>query len=156
MILVTLSIIIKSFFFLRIFSSLSFLVSMFQQVINDLKPFLGLFAIILFLLSLILGIIDWGQYEYDNDRLVREIQYTSTGPDKEYMEMPKIFSRFIYMARLSIGDNNFDGSTYLKGFQNHAFWFLFIISNILTTIIFLNFVIAEVGNSYNMIRVCLH
>jgi len=60
MVIVALVILIKSFFFLRIFKKLSALVSMLQQVFIDLIPFFLFFTIILVVLGLILGVIDWG------------------------------------------------------------------------------------------------
>lgn len=108
------------------------------------------------MLSMMLSIIDWGQYEFDNDPVVRVVQYTSTGPDKEYLLMPKFFARFIHLLRASIGDNNYDASTYLIGYQNHLYWIIFMLANGLLTIVFMNFIIAEVGNSYNVIMESLH
>jgi hypothetical protein len=65
---------------------------------------------------MILGIIDWGQYEYSDNDETRGIQYTSTGPDKEYMMIHKIISRFFHIMRLSVASFDFNAATYLGTF----------------------------------------
>lgn len=85
MVLTAITMMMKTFYFLRLLNSMSFLVSMLQQVIVSLKPFLVLLVIFYIGFAVILGVIDWGQYEYDDNPVVRKVQYTSTGPDKEYM-----------------------------------------------------------------------
>lgn len=62
----------------------------------------------------------------------------------------------IYMMRISIADNDFDGSTYLPVFQNVLFCILFVVSTVVMTVIFMNFIIAEVSNSYSVIKHTLH
>lgn len=155
MLLVCLVLMLKTFFFLRIFKQVSFLVSMLKQVMIDIMPFMSFFAIILFMFSLLVSVYDWGQYEYDNDAAVRGIQYTSTGPDKEYMQLNKLAARFLFVYRQSVGDNNYDASTYLPQFQNSLYWISWSMQHLLSVIIFLNFVIAEVSNSYNMVKMTL-
>lgn len=152
MLLVCLVLMLKTFFYLRIFKQVSFLVSMLKQVMIDIIPFMTFFAIILFMFSLLVSVIDWGQYEYDNLQTVRGIQYTSTGPDKEYMQLHKLAARFIYVYRKAIGDNNYDASTYLPQFQNGLFWVQYVMQHIISVIIILNFVVAEVSNSYNTVK----
>ena len=63
MILVTLIMLFKTFFFLRIFIKLSNLVAMFSQVVNDLKVFILFYAILVWMFSLIFNILQMGNYE---------------------------------------------------------------------------------------------
>ena len=109
------------------------------------------------ILGLILGIIDWGQYEYSDDPVTKGIQYTSTGPDKEYMLLHKVATRVFHIMRMSIGDFNFDASTYLTHtYQNYLYWMVYFLSTFLTCIIFMNFIIAEVSASYQTVVDTLH
>jgi hypothetical protein len=156
MVIVALVLLIKSFFFLRIFKELSALVSMLQQVFIDLIPFFCFYTILLLILGLILGVIDWGQYEYNDDREIREIRYSVGGPDKEYLLLHKIASRVFHIMRMSIGDFNFDASIYLPDYQNYLYWMLYFLSTFLTCIIFMNFIIAEVSASYQNVKDTLH
>jgi hypothetical protein len=73
MVSVTFIMLIKTFFYLRVFDSMSFLVSMLKQVFLDLRPFMAFLLILYWILALILSAIDWGNYEFDNDISVRGI-----------------------------------------------------------------------------------
>jgi hypothetical protein len=147
---------IKTFFYLRIIDSLSFLVSMLMQVFIDLGPFMLFYFILLVINACLLSIIDWGNYEFDDNDAVRLVQYTSTGPDKEYMLINKFLARMISIVRISLGDNNFDASTYLDQVSNTFFWIIWLMTAIICNIIFMNFIIAEVGASYNSVMETLH
>ena len=61
-----------------------------------------------------------------------------------------------HIMRMSIGDFNFDASTYLPPYQNYLYWMVYFLSTFLTCIIFMNFIIAEVGASYNKVKDTLH
>ena len=56
------------------------------------------------------------------------------------------------MFRMSLGDFDFGESTFLDPFDNYWFWITWAISVIVTMVVFLNFIIAEVGNSYNIVN----
>ena len=58
---------IKTFFFLRIFEDLSFLVTMVKQVFFDLKVFLFFFAILLFMFAIVMSVLDLRNYEYSDN-----------------------------------------------------------------------------------------
>jgi len=60
----------------------------------------------------------------------------------------KFFARIIVILRMSLGDFDFAASTYLSVFDQKVFWFIFLISVVVTNIIFMNFIIAEVSSSY--------
>lgn len=71
-ILVILMAIIKTFFFLRIFGSLSYIVTMLTHVIYDLRIFLLFYFMLIFMFSLIFGVLGIGQEEIANaDRRLR-------------------------------------------------------------------------------------
>lgn len=139
---------IKTFFYLRIIDSLSFLVSMLMQVFIDLGPFMLFYFILLMINACLLSIINWGNYEFEDDPILRNVQYTSTGPDKEYMLINKFIARMIVILRISLGDNDFNSSTNLDQFGSTLFWFIWLMAAIICNIIFMNFIIAEVGASY--------
>ena len=62
MILVVFMLLMKTFFFLRIFKSMSFLVTMLRCVIYDLRIFLTFYAIITVLFSLFIDILGIGNF----------------------------------------------------------------------------------------------
>lgn len=139
---------IKTFFYLRIIDSLSFLVSMLMQVFIDLGPFMLFYFILLMINACLLSIINWGNYEFEDDIILRNVQYTSTGPDKEYMLINKFIARMIVILRISLGDNDFNSSTNLDQFGSTLYWLIWLLAAIICNIIFMNFIIAEVGASY--------
>lgn len=62
MILVVFMLLMKTFFFLRIFESLSYIVTMIRSVIFDLRVFLSFYAIITVLFSLLIDILGIGNF----------------------------------------------------------------------------------------------
>lgn len=70
--------------------------------------------------------------------------------------MPKLFARVIAILRISVGDFNFDASTYMDEFVNGIYWTVFIIFVTMTCIIYMNFIIAEVSASYQTVKDKIH
>ena len=139
---------LKTMFFLRIFDSLSTIVTMFIRVVIDLIPFLLFYGILLVMFACSLAIIDYSNFEFDDDYDIRTVQSLPTGPDREYARMNKMFARVIAVLRISIGDFGFDSTQYMDQFTNSFYWVLFVIICMWTCIIFLNFIIAEVSAKY--------
>ena len=50
---------VKTLFFLRIFDNLSYLVTLIRSVIWDLRIFMCFYLIMIFMFSLILGVMGW-------------------------------------------------------------------------------------------------
>ena len=57
------------------------------------------------------------------------------------------------MLRISLGDFDFGESTKLNSFDNSLYWITWLFLVTLTCIIFLNFIIAEVSESYAKVNV---
>lgn len=62
MILVVFMLLMKTFFFLRIFENMSYIVTMLRNVVYDLRIFLSFYAIITTLFSLLIGILGIGNF----------------------------------------------------------------------------------------------
>lgn len=62
MIIVVVMILFKTFFFLRVFEQISYIVTMIRTVFVDLMPFLFFFAILTLLFSLMIGILGIGNF----------------------------------------------------------------------------------------------
>jgi hypothetical protein len=67
MICLTMLILIKTFFYLRIFGDLTQLVIMIKSVISDLTTFMVFFVLLLVSFSLILSILGFGNFESADD-----------------------------------------------------------------------------------------
>lgn len=63
------------------------------------------------------------------------------------------FGNIIKVFKAAVGDYSLIGSSlYLTQYENYLFWLIFLSILVFTNIIFLNFVIAEAGNSYSNIN----
>lgn len=67
LILVTLLMLIKTFFYLRIFSQLSYIVTMMKNVFFDLRVFMLFYLILILMCSVILGILRIGNVDSDHE-----------------------------------------------------------------------------------------
>lgn len=56
------------------------------------------------------------------------------------------------VLRMSLGDFDFDASEHLSVGENILYWITVFLIIMMTCIVFLNFIIAEVSNSYQNIK----
>ena len=63
-----------------------------------------------------------------------------------------MFGNFITCLRISLGDFDFDGASMLTPNENALFFIIWLCIVFLTSIIFLNFVIAEATASYESVK----
>ena len=148
MIIVVILALIKTFFFLRIFESLSPIVTMLQNVIYDLRIFLLFYTILLVLFSLLFGILGMGNVKIPGKFKDEWEGETSEFPGEEYKYTGLLVGNFLYTLRASLGDFDFASSTLLEKPENIIFWIVWYTVVVVTCIIFLNFIIAEASNSY--------
>ena len=73
----------------------------------------------------------------------------SVDPAKEYRAIGLSIGEILWTLRLSLGDGAaITASKLLDTWENDIFWILWIIVSIVTSIIFLNFIVAEASASY--------
>ena len=72
----------------------------------------------------------------------------------EYSMLGPFFGNIMSSVRLSLGDFDFSvlSGERLDARQQWLFWFIWVIMVIFATLIFLNFIIAEVSNSYAVVK----
>ena len=74
-------------------------------------------------------------------------------PGEEFKYIGLFVGNVLAVFRAAMGDFSIiNSSLYLSENENMIFWLLFFFILILTNIIFLNFVIAEAGNSYSIVQ----
>lgn len=151
-IIVTFFLLIKTFFFLRIFGELSYLVTMMKQVVYDLKVFMIFYFILIWIAALILNIIELGNFSEHKNVANKKLLKATTYPGIEYKELPKFIRQVFGAIRISLGDFDFSESTRLEHFENIVYWLTWITLVFTTCIVFLNFIIAEVSLSYEKIK----
>lgn len=143
---------IKTFFFMRLFRSMAHLVAMMQQVFIDLQAFLLFFFILLWITSLILSTLQLGNYEGARSANLRAKAQAASYPGIEYQHLPRWLKPIFAVVRIALGDFDYAESVDLPAFENLLYWATWLILVVLTCIIFLNFIIAEVGASYGAVK----
>jgi len=135
MITVVVTSLMQTFFFMRIVGSFSYIVTMIQSVIWDLKVFMVFFFTLMVMLSAVLAVI-----------------FCPTAD--EYSKIGPFFGGIATTIRLSLGDFDFDILTKdvqdggLNTKQHFLYWAVWMLIIIFSCMIFLNFIIAEVSSSY--------
>lgn len=84
LIVVTFILLMKTFFFLRIFKSLAHLVLMMRQVCNDLKAFMIFYTVLLWICGLVFTIIGLGNYDGTSDKNLITLIKKNSYPGVEY------------------------------------------------------------------------
>ena len=155
MILVILLAIVKTFFYLRVFESLSYIVTMLKNVIYDLRVFLIFYFMIIFLFGLIFGVLGVGNMKAPGDYKELRDDPPETYydiPYEEYDHVGMFVGNIIFVMRASIGDFDFGASEFLTQGENYVFWLIWALVVVLLCIIFLNFIISEIGASYDSLK----
>ena len=120
----------KQFFYMRIYAQLSYIVTMMTNVIIDLSVFFVFFGILVFMFSLVFDVI-------------------AKNEAPEYHNISPFFGNMLTTMRLALGDFDF-GILYnpdreLNTRQHILFWVAWCSMIVLSMLIFLNFIIAEVS-----------
>ena len=127
----------KTFFFMRIVKAFSYIVTMIFGVVGDLRVFLLFFVILIVMCSMIFDVIAINNAD----------EYKYIGP---------YFGNMMSTLRLSLGDFDFgvltDSDSDLNESQHFLFWVIWIGIVFFSSLIFLNFIIAEVSNSYANVK----
>ena len=101
---------------MRVFSELTFLVTMLGRVFSDLRAFIFFYFILVFKFALMLAIIDLGQLKLNPDEDVRATLSAKTYPGIEYKHVNEFVAHVFSVIRMSIGDFTFDQATQLNSF----------------------------------------
>lgn len=148
--LVLLLALVKSLFFLRIFDNLSYLVTMIRSVIYDLRIFLIFYIILIFMFSLVMGVLGFQNFTSDQETWEGMLAKNNY-PGIEYSEIGRFFANIITIIRMSMGDFDVNAVVYMDKTSSKIFWFMWIIIVLVTAVIFLNFIVAEASASYEKI-----
>lgn len=108
MTIITFPLITKTFFFLRVFKTLTPIVVMLQRVIYDLKIFMLFFAILILLLSRTFAVLGLGNAAMRTDLTSRQKGrlVTKLRSYKDYQFIGLSWGDFMWTLRISIGDNS--------------------------------------------------
>ena len=124
----------KTFESLRVIQSYSYIVTMIRSVIYDLRVFFSFYTVVLLSFSMILDVVGRSKSE-------------------EYKEVGSMAANILATLRLSLGDFDFSQISDQKlVYMHYVFWAVWVFMVAFSSLIFLNFIIAEVGNSYAKCR----
>lgn len=131
---------LKLFFYMRVVERFSYIVTMIISVFSDLRTFLTFYGILILMFSLIFDVI-------------------SRNPAPEYAKIGPFVGNVFTTLRLSLGDFDFGvleevdpKKGGLDSDQRMLYWIVWLAMVIFSALIFLNFIIAEVSNSYSKIN----
>ena len=156
MIIVTYLMLTKTFFFMRVFRDMSQLVMMMRQVIYDLRVFLMFYFILIWIISLVFNILMVGNYSRLPAEQAQAILGAASYPGREYEFLWKPIGQFFTVIRISLGDFDFGPLQHMGKFEVLVYWVVWLVIVMVTCIIFLNFIIAEVSSSYEKVKVSLN
>jgi len=134
MIVVVYTSLIKTFYFMKIVQQFSYIVTMITSVIVDLRIFLLFFVVLILNFSMVFDVI-------------------SRNNSDEYRKVGPYVGNLLSTLRLSLGDFDFSLIEDKELTKQHVlFWVTWVIMVIFSSLIFLNFIIAEVSNSYQKVK----
>lgn len=129
MITVIFTSLMKQFFFMRVVMGFSYIVTMIVNVVRDLVVFMLFFTILILNFSMVFNVI-------------------AKNESPEYRYIGPMTGNFMSTLRLSLGDFDFSILDDLNSKQHIMFWVIWVVMILFSALIFLNFIIAEVGSSY--------
>jgi hypothetical protein len=150
MCIIVIALLIKTFFFLRIFPTLTPIVVMLTEVIFDLRVFLMFYVILILFFSQIYAVLGLGN-DYSQAYAI-----DPEGFAVEYKSVGLHFGEFLWTFRMSLGDFSAIGAIQtLSQIDNKIFWVMWIWTVIVTCIVFLNFVVCEACASYAKVKLIM-
>lgn len=73
-------------------------------------------------------------------------------PQPEYRELNKFLRNILNALRISLGDNHYAQLDSQTSIEDKIYWGIWTLTFIMACLIFLNFIIAEVCNSYQVAK----
>jgi len=132
---------------------------MITTVIYDLRVFLLFYLILVVLFSMIFAVLGVGNgnvkgsfKDFADDINNRTDLNKPSIPNTEFDNVGLFLGAILSTFRNSLGDFDFDASKYLTSKENYLYWFIWLLCVVFTSIIFLNFVIAETSSSYERVK----
>ena len=121
---------------MKIFMDFSYVVTMIYRVVVDLQSFLFFYFLLMVFLSIILDVL------------------IMTNPDSDYQSVGPFIGNILSLMRISLGDFDFTElqNNSLTPNEHILFWVMWILMVFFSLLIFLNFIIAEVSNSYSVVK----
>ena len=121
----------------RLSDNISFIVRMIIKVAFSIVPFLTLFVSLIIVFSFIVYTLG--------------LNFSSQGPENNPYEAIGLFSYFFFLFRTSTGDFDVEMFQELPLSLQFTLWGFWLVLVLLNTIVFLNFLIAVIGDVYEQV-----
>ena len=97
----------------------------------------------------VLGLGNYKLYGEFRDNFNKDGELDDSAPGVEYKKIGLFFGNILQTVRISMGDfGAIAAADYLTAQENYLFWFIWLLTAVITCIIFLNFIVAEASASY--------
>jgi hypothetical protein len=136
MIICLVSALMKIFFFLRLFNTCTYIVNMIIRVVFDLRVFFTFYLSFIFI----------GSLSFDLIGISDSFKYSKIGP---------FGGSFMMLLQITVGKFEFEVLTAdpdQPDWKHYLFWVIWYSYLLFGNVIILNFIIAEVGNSYATVK----
>lgn len=127
---------IKVFYWMRLFRSSGYYITLILQTINDIKIFMGLVGLILIAFANVFFLLQMNVKPGEEDIVTA---YTTQ----------KMIDSFIAMYMMALGDFNYGGFTTYA--YSGEVWAFFIFGTFICLIVFMNMLIAIMGNTFSAV-----
>jgi hypothetical protein len=125
---------------------------MIARVVKDLQVFTFFFMLLIWMFAILIGVLGLGNLNVDGKFRDQYLE-AETYPGDEFKKLGLFLGNILVVFKAAMGDFALIGpAIYLSDEENIMFWITFLMIIVCTNIIFLNFVIAEAGNSYNIVN----
>ena len=130
---------------------------MLNNVVYNIRIFVNIYLIMLFLFSLMFGVLGLGNHKIPGSYRKKYLKVDGTLDDDHpyhvYSFVGDMIGNLVECLKISLGEYSIIGvSDYLDKRENTTFWFLWFLILITTLIVFLNFLVAETTNSYKVVK----
>ena len=131
------------------------MVVLLQNVFLDLRVVLFFYSILILLLAQFFSIIGLGNSNREGvlkDLIANGTITNGSKPGSEYNSVGLFVGEILWTLRMSVGDfSAIDAASYLTETDFVIFWIVWLITITLTTVIFLNLIVAEASASYSRV-----
>lgn len=124
----------KVFYWMRLFKNTAHFITLIQRTITDTQIFMLMLIIIMCSFGNLFFVIN------NNTKNDESYHYVN-----DYLGI-NVLDAMIAMYMISLGDFDYDG--YSKGHDKYVAWFFFLIGTFLITIVFMNMLIAIMGDTF--------
>lgn len=147
---------IKLFYWMRLFKKYAYFITLLSQTISDIKVFLIMLFLVISSFANFFFILNYNTPMNQNYAKPEDIDNSLNSEDPKFYFYVKrfvrsnILSSLINVYLIALGDFNTDG--YGRGYYKYFAWTFFILATFVVLVVFMNLLIAIMGDSFSRIQ----